>query len=286
MAGEKDLMASGDGLAEGTPGLESVYELRLMALLTDLVRQHGQTGTALILGIDRKTLWRSHDAGRLSPALTLALEKLARESDDEAAAAQGERTGALERRVAELEGKLEAGLRQVHSARTAIEEQGEGAAEGLARHLGEVERRLAQAEAALREGHMAPHDRGRSTAVRRSADGGRRGVVSVNAGPDDEETLGAAAPLVAEWRRLYGGGVDEGDRLERAAAEERMREIEIELIEVYGLTLPPATVPWTEGDRRSQAHSRRMTLARVRGERIRAQWRRRARRWLTIGLWR
>ena len=78
---------------------------------------------------------------------------------------------------------------------------------------------------------MAPHGRSRSTGVRRSADGGRRGVVSVNAGPDDEETLGEAAPLVAEWRRLYGGGVDEGDRLERAMAEERMRELEIELIE-------------------------------------------------------
>ena len=281
-------MTSGDGLAEGTPGLESVYELRLMALLTDLVRQHGQTGTALILGIDRKTLWRSHDAGRLSPALTLALERLLRKSDDEAAAAQGERTGVLERRVAELEGKLEAGLRQVHAARTAIEEQGEGAAEGLARHLGEVERRLAEAETGLREGHVAPHDRGLSTAVRRSADGERCGVVSVIAlesGPD-EETHGGAAPLVAEWRRLYRGGVDDGDRLERAMAEERMRELEIELIEVYGLTLPPATIPWSEGDRRSQAHSRRMTLARVRGERIRAQWRRRARRALSLGLWR
>ena len=38
MAEEEDLMTLGDGLAEGTPGLESVLELRLMALLTDLVR--------------------------------------------------------------------------------------------------------------------------------------------------------------------------------------------------------------------------------------------------------
>ena len=279
-------MTSGDGLAEGTPGLESVYELRLMALLTDLVRQHGQTGTALILGIDRKTLWRSHDAGRLSPALTLALERLLRKSDDTAAAAQGERTGVLERRVAELEGKLEAGMRQVHAARTAIEEQGEEAAEGVARHLGEVERRLAQAENALREGHIGARGRDWSTSVIGGADGVRQGVVTLGPGPDEEGGYGTAAPLVAEWRRLYGGGVDEGDRLERAAAEERMRELEIELIEDHGLTLPPATIPWSEGDRRSQAHSRRMTLARVRAERIRAQWRRRARRALSLGLWR
>ena len=280
-------MTLGDGLAEETPGLESVLELRLMALLTDMVRAHGMGGAAEKLGVSRQTLWRARTSGTLPPSLVAALERLLRKSDGEAAAAQGERTEALESRVADLEGKLEAGLRQVHAARTAIEEQSEGAAEGLARHLGEVERRLAQAETGLREGHMAPHGRGRSTVVRRSADGERRGVVSAVAPPDgDEDTHGSAAPLVAEWRRLYGGGVDEGDRLERAAAEERMRKLEIELIEDHGLTLPPATIPWSEGDRRSQAHSRRMTLSRVRGERIRAQWRCRARRALTLGLWR
>ena len=65
-----------------------------------------------------------------------------------------------------------------------------------------------------------------------------------------------------------------------------MRELELELIEDHGLTLPPATMPWSESDRCSQAHSRRMTLARVRRERIRAQWRRRLQRALTLGLWR
>ena len=79
----------GNGRGKGSPGLESVFELRLMALLTDLVRQHGKTGTALILGVDRKTLWRSHDAGRLFPALTVALEKLARQGEDEEAGPRG-----------------------------------------------------------------------------------------------------------------------------------------------------------------------------------------------------
>ena len=272
-------MQRGNPAGMESPGLENVFELRLMAVLTDLVRRHGRTGTALMLGIDRKTLWRSQDAGRLSPALTLALEKMVREGDDEAAADQREITVALERRVAELEGKLEAGLRQVHAARTAIEEQSGDAAEGFARHIGEVERRLAEAETALREGRMAPRDGDVNAEV-------RHGVVRLEAGADEEEDYGAAAPLVAEWRRLYGGGVDEGDRVERAMAEERMRELEIELIETHALTLPPATYQWTEGDRRSEVRSRRMTLERVRSERIRAQWRRRLRRWLTFGRWR
>ena len=283
----EDRMRSGNSPADGTPGLESVLELRLMALLTDMVRAHGMGGAAERLGVSRKTMWRARASGTLPPSLLAVLERLARESDEAAATAQGERTGALESRVQELEGKLEAGLQQVHAARTAIEEQGEGVAEGVARHLGEVERRLGQAETALREGHVAHHDRGRSTVVRRSPDGGRQGVVSAVEPPDgDEDTHGAAAPLVAEWRRLYGGGVDDGDRLDRAVAEERMRELELELIVRHGLTLPPATMPWSGSDRRSQAHSRRMTLTRVRGERIRAQWRRRARRALTLGLWR
>ena len=273
-------MKRGNPAGMESPGLENVFELRLMAVLTDLVRRHGRTGTALMLGIDRKTLWRSQDAGRLSPALTLALEKMVREGDDEAAADQRGITVALERRVAELEGKLDAGLRQVHVARAAIEEQAEGAAEGFARQLGEVERRLAEAETALREGRMAPRDGDVNAEV-------RHGVVRLEAGADqEEEDYGAAAPLVAEWRRLYGGGVDEGDRVERALAEERMRRLEIELIEDHGLTLPPAKYPWTEGDRRSEVRSRKMTLERVRSERIRAQWRRRLRRWLTLGRWR
>lgn len=272
-------MRRGNGLSGQTPGLESVFELRLMALLTDLVRRHGRTGTALMLGIDRKTLWRSQDAGRLSPALTLALEKLVRQGDDEAAADQREITEALGRRVEELEQKVEAGLRQVHAARGAIEKQGDDAAEGFARQLGEVERRLAGAETALREGRMPPRDGDVAVEV-------RRGVLTLEAGTDENVAHGAAAPLVAEWRWLYGGGVDEGDRVERAMAEERMRELEIELIETHGLTLPPATYPWTEGDRRSEVRLRRMTLERVRRERIRAQWLRRLRRSLTLGRWR
>ena len=272
-------MPRGDGLSEGTPGLESVIELRLMALLTDMVRQHGMGAAARKLGVSRQTLWRARSSGTLPPSLFAALERRVRESDDEAAASQREITEALGSRVAELEGKLEAGLQQVHAARTAIEKQGEGAAEGLARHIGEVERRLAQAEAALREGHMAPRDGDVNAEV-------RHGVVTLEPGPDEEEVHGGAAPLVAEWRRLYRGGVDEGDRVVQAMAEERMRELEIELIESHGLTLPPATYPWTEGDRRAEVCSRRMTLDRVRGERIRAQWRRRFRRFLTSGLWR
>ena len=272
-------MRSGNGLAEETPGLESVLKLRLMALLTDMVRSLGMGGTAKKLGVSRQTMWRATASGTLPPSLLAALERWVRDSDDAAASDLRDTAEALGSRVSELEGKLEEGLRQVNAARTAIEEQSEGAAEGLARHLGEVERRLAHAETALREGRMAPRDGDVAAEA-------RQGVVSLKPGPDEDEAYGDAAPLVAEWRRLYGGGVDEGGRVERAMAEERMRGLEIDLIEDHGLTLPPATYPWTEGERRSEVRSRRMTLDRVRAERIRAQWRRRILRILAAGLWR
>ena len=243
MTGGENSMQRWDGLSGGTPGIESVLELRLMVLLVDLVRRHGMGAAARRLGVSRQTMWRASTSGALPPSLRTELEKMVREGDDEAAKAQTEITEALGSRVAELEQKLEAGLRQVHAARTAIEKQGDDAAEGFARQLGEVERRLAGAETALREGRIPPRDRDENAVM-------RRGVVTLEVGPD--EAYGSAAPLVAEWRRLYGGGVDEGDRLERAMAEERMRELEIELIETHALTLPPATYQWTEGDRRSE----------------------------------
>ena len=276
-------MRSDGSLAEETPGLESVLELRLMALLTDVVRTHGMGGAAEKLCVSRQTLWRARASGTLPPSLFTALERLARESDEAAAAAQRERTEVLERRVEAWKKEVGAGLEQLRSA---IEDRGEPVTVELAGHMRGVERRLAKAEAVLRAGPMPAIGGDGGPGVLRSPEEARHGMVTAEPGPDEEGVYGTAAPLVAEWRRLYGGGVDEGDRLERSVAEERMRELEIELIEVHGLTLAPATVPWSESDRRSQAHSRRMTLARVRGERIQAQWRRRVRRALTLGLWR
>ena len=75
-----------------------------------------------------------------------------------------------------------------------------------------------------------------------------------------------------------------GDQLTAATAEERLRELELALIETHQLTLPPAPAPWDELTRREELHWRRRTLARVRGERRRAEWRHRLRRVLTLGL--
>ena len=94
------------GPGDGTPSLESLRELRLRALLNDLVHDLGPVKAAEQLGIDRKTLWRSEGAGEMSPRLIEALERLLLER----AAADGERVRALEERVARLERELAAAL--------------------------------------------------------------------------------------------------------------------------------------------------------------------------------
>ncbi len=101
----------------------------------------------------------------------------------------------------------------------------------------------------------------------------------------EEAVLGGAAALVAEWRRLRGDDAQRGSAVERARAEERRWEIEIELIARYGLALPPETEPLHPSRRDDQLRWRRVTLRRVHGERVRAERLRLLRRVLTLGLW-
>ena len=70
------------------------------------------------------------------------------------------------------------------------------------------------------------------------------------------------------------------------APEERLRELEIELIEERKPTLPPSTYPWDSFDRRNQLWTRKETLERAKVQRARTelwQWLRRV---FTLGLWR
>ena len=100
--------------------------------------------------------------------------------------------------------------------------------------------------------------------------------------PGEEQVYGDATTVIVEWRRVRAEFTEAGGRLGRAVAEERMRELEIAMIEEHGLTLPPAAYPWDGFDRRSELWSRRQALERVRVERARAQLWRWLRRVLTL----
>ena len=81
---------------EKTRSLENLHELRLMALLLDVIREKGRMEAADLLGVNYKTLARAVETGSLSPRMSHALDRLLLSRESKAMAAQQERITALE----------------------------------------------------------------------------------------------------------------------------------------------------------------------------------------------
>ena len=276
--GNMDAMAASDETGDvtgDTPGLDSVRELRLMALLHDLVRGANQATVADELGVDRKTLWRSMHSGRLAPVLALALERRLLADARAELVGRGQRLDALERRVGALEEALSTGLGAIH------------------REVAEL--REAQAPAARPRDERTPPGRPAGTAREQRPGTGAVArppwrpysqLVTSEPEPGEELVYGEATANVVAWREARRMARENRGGLERLDAELRMRELELVLIGEHELTLPPATYPWDRADRRSQVWRRRQALADVSAERRRALALHRLRRLLTFGLWR
>ena len=89
-------------------------EQALLASLRELIEEAGHGGAARQLGIDRKTLWRALDSGRLTPRVRQALE---RRVDNPEAARRRSRVDALDRRTAMLDKDVEALAEAVEALR-------------------------------------------------------------------------------------------------------------------------------------------------------------------------
>ena len=87
-----------------------------LQLLRRLHKEQGNNKTAKLLGVDRKTVWRALDAGRLTPRLRDALEREQKAAElaaerEEAGGDQLElRVEGLERRLQDVEEQLATGL--------------------------------------------------------------------------------------------------------------------------------------------------------------------------------
>ncbi len=271
---------------DATPSLESLHQVRLTALLHDLVDDRGRMEAAEALRVNYKTLATAIESGRLTRRLSDALERLLLAREVEASVALRERVRTLEGRMeAEeeaLRGCREELLATIEAGDKRLEEEAVQRKRAVEGRLAALESHRAGAEAASSAGVES----GRQ--VRRAAYDRRRhpALVTGEPEPGEEEVYGEATPLVVEWRRVSAERARAGDKLGEAMAEERMRELEIEMIGEFGLTLPPAAQPWDDSDRRDRVYSLTETLGRVRRERVRAQWRRWVRRVLTLGLWR
>ena len=260
-----------------TPSLESVQELRLLVLLHDLVRHEGRTGAAAALGVHRKTVAAAVNTGRLSRRMQDALGRylLAGPGADAATESVAESRRQWEQHLA-------AALRcQREELLAAICAQGQQVRDAAAQRTQALEQRLAALESHWQEG-------GEAAAMHRASKASQPAgapVVAAEPAPGEAAVYGVAAPLIVQWRRARDARAGAADHLTTVRAEERLRELELALIGAYHLTLPPAMYPWDALTRRNEVDWRRRTLARVRGERRRAEWRRRLRRVLTLGWW-
>ena len=63
-------------VVDETPGLDSLHELRLTALLRDVVKRKGRMEAAETLRVNYKTLTAALASGQLTPRLCDALERL------------------------------------------------------------------------------------------------------------------------------------------------------------------------------------------------------------------
>ena len=264
---------------DATPNLESLQKVRLTALLHDLMKE-GKLEAAQLLGVNYKTLAAAVDSGTLTPRLSDALEKVLLSREIEA-------FEKVRERVDETEGRVEAVEKRTKSIPGEIEE-------AVAR---EVERRMAEwAEAAVEEATSSQEEgipdaaadkkrQPRGASARQLFRRTSPSVITMEPQPGDEEVFGDAWPLVDEWRGLRERHPTEGKGVSWLADEERLRELEIALVGEHKLTMPPDTDPWDSLSRRTQVRWRTQTLARVRGERVRAKIRRWIRRILTLGLW-
>ncbi len=270
-----DGAAPGAAFAEAAAQVvEDVYELRLTALLHQLVRSRGYKGAGRVLDVDPRTITVSVRQG-MSRRVREQVERMLVDKDggarDELEEAVGElsgQVGGLQTQVAGLESELREGLKAL----------GETHAQGMRR----LEQRLAQGQVRVSVPASLPSPAPVAAGAPR-----RRypEVVTTDPAGDDEEVFGDAWPLVEEWRRLWDGHPARGRGLAWVATRQRILEVEVALLEKHGLTLPPETEPLRGLDRGAQLNWRVKALIEFRKRRARLELLAGLRRALSPWLW-
>ncbi len=282
------------------------HEPRLLDLLHDLVDELGPGRVAEQLRVDRKTLWRVLNTGRLTPRLMGTLERRERAAAGPDGARQRERSSALEQRVAALERELPA---RIDALRTEFE----GLTSAQTEALRAWERRLPAAESQQAEGDQAVPEPAPDTmdvpaqapaaapppvkGVPQPVIGAQPQVrppwrahpevITQEAEEGEELVYGVATPLIVAWRQARTAFPDKAkSRVERASGWVRMCELELILVGEHKLTLPPETYPWDKFRRERELWEQQQSLRDARWERRRALCWRFLRRLLTLGLWR
>ncbi len=162
--------------------VRDLHHLRLMALLLELVRLRGISGTARVLEIDPRTVTSSVQSDQLTPRVRDSLQRALQHGIGSAADRQRERNDKLEARLDNMEGQLK--------------ELKEGLRSGL-KVMNRLEARLDKTEGQVKE--MKGDRRTGLKGLRMSLDGVRKyyGVqrrlieqrlLALEAGPEGTET--------------------------------------------------------------------------------------------------
>ncbi len=274
---------------ESSRSLESLREMRLQALLRDMIDAEGGSRAATVLGVSYRTLSRAVESGRLTARMSAALERLLLLGGGSAAARERERMDALERRVKELAKEMHDGFDEARAAIDAglgaLGQEHAVAVRVLERRLDGLEERVKSGAAGASATGAArpeePVDKPRYCSPRLFPQ-----LVTREAEEGEELVYGDATPLVAEWRDAMAALLrvaKTGPALRRIAAHERLWELEIALIGEHGLTLPPMRFPWDDLQRERQVSERRDEIRHIHEERKRVLRRRWLRRLLTLG---
>ena len=271
---------------------------RLCGLLQDLLRIHGRCRTAELLGLSERTLQRLQGVERVKRAAAgeqLNEQFLRALEDYEAklpeAGTRSRDTAAelanLRRRVDRLEHAVPENIGDIHGIHGAVD-----------RLAASVER-LQQQVRALQQGGEVECSVASvgSVGVATKATGIKTvgsplrqypELVTVEAEPGERRFYGEAMAAVAAWRRARARrerASNALNRLDRLRADQRLLELELELVGEHRLTLPPADRPWDGPRRQTELRVTREALRRVRRDRRRAwvvHW---LLRLLTLGVW-
>ncbi|MCY3923343.1 MAG: hypothetical protein OXG27_13265 [Chloroflexi bacterium] len=286
---------------------------RLCGLLQDLLRTHGRCRTAELLDLSERTLQRLQGVERVEGAEAgeqLSEQFLRALEDYEASLAGSEalspltplsplsmETAAelaqLRRRMDRLEDALPDHIGDLH-----------GAVDRLASTVEELQLQVTALQQGGDDGHTVASvesvesvesvgEATRATSIK-TADSPLRQypeLVTTEPAPGERRFYGEAMPAVAAWRRARARREqasttpDRLDKLDRLRADERLLELELELVGEHGLTLPPAERPWDGLRRQTELRVTREALRRVRRDRLRAQVVHWLLRLLTLGLW-
>ena len=247
---------------QGSREVADMHNLRLMALLQELERDHGRKKAAELLGVDRRTLDAGLDEGVLSRRMRGALDRALQYGVGSAAAEQRDRNDEMEDRLRELEGKVEEQGKEMRVKHRALEDAIRAGREEHAQEHRKLEKTLAGLETGL-GGQDGAQANGAGTQSRKGSMLRREfpDLVTLEPAPDDEEVFGEVWPLVVEWRELKAVHPDEGKSLSWLRTEKRFLALELTLLEEHGLTLPPATFPLRGFDRNGQVNWRRTALS-------------------------